>query len=34
VQDLIKLVDIVSALEEWAPAKQLGKNAANRPDIN
>lgn len=34
MQDLVELVDIVSALEEGTAAKQLGQNATNRPHIN
>jgi hypothetical protein len=28
VQDLVQLIDVVSALEEGLAAKQLGKNAS------
>jgi hypothetical protein len=34
MKDLVELVDIISALEEWTASKQLGKNAAYRPNID
>lgn len=34
VQDLVELVDIVSALEEGTAAEQLGQNTTDRPYIN
>lgn len=34
VQDLIQLVDIVTALEEGSAAEELGENAAHGPDVN
>lgn len=34
VEDLVELVDIITALEEGSSAEELGKNTANRPHIN
>jgi hypothetical protein len=34
VQDLVQLVDVVSALKEGLAAQQLGEDAAYRPDID
>lgn len=34
VKNLVKLVDVISALEEGSTTQQLGKNTADRPDIN
>lgn len=34
VQDLVQLIDVISALEEWAATEKLGKDAANGPYIN
>jgi hypothetical protein len=34
VQNLVQLVDVVTALEEGAAAEKFGKDTANRPDIN
>ena len=34
VEDLVKLVDIVATLEEWAAAQELGQNTADGPNIN
>lgn len=34
VQDLIQLVNIIAALEEGSAAKELGKDAADGPDVN
>ena len=34
VQDLVELVDVVTAFEEGTAAKEFGKDAANRPDID
>lgn len=34
VQDLVQLVDVVAALEEWFAAEQLGENAAYGPDVD
>jgi hypothetical protein len=34
MEDLIELIDVISALEEWPPAEQFCKDAAYRPYIN
>jgi hypothetical protein len=34
VQNLIQLVNVVATFEERFATKQLGENAADRPDIN
>lgn len=34
VQDLVELVDVVAALEEGAPAEELGQDAADGPDVD
>lgn len=34
MQDLVKLVDIISTFEEGSTTEELGKNTSNRPDIN
>ena len=34
VQDLVELVDVVTAFEERAAAKEFGEDAADRPDID
>jgi len=34
MQNLVKLIDVITAFEEWTTAKELGKNTTNRPDID
>jgi hypothetical protein len=34
VENLVELVDVVAALEEWAAAEKLGEDAAYRPYID
>jgi hypothetical protein len=34
VQDLVELVDVVAALEDGLAAEQLGKDAADGPDVD
>jgi hypothetical protein len=34
VQDLIQLVDIVTALEEGSATEELGEDTAHGPDVN
>jgi len=34
VEDLVQLVDVVAAFEEWFAAEKLGKDTSDRPDIN
>lgn len=29
VENLVELIDVISALEKWAPSKQLGQNASH-----
>jgi hypothetical protein len=34
VEDLVELVDVVPALEEWPAAEELGKDATDGPDVD
>jgi hypothetical protein len=34
VQNLVQLVDIVAALEEWPTTEKFGQNTADGPNIN
>lgn len=34
VEDLVQLVDIVAALEEWAAAEELGQDTSDGPNVN
>ena len=34
VENLVQLVNIITALEEWATTKQFSEDAANRPDVD
>lgn len=34
MEDLVQLVDVIAALEEWTSTKKLSENAADGPDVN
>ena len=34
VEDLVELIDVISAFEKWSPAKQFCENTAYRPNID
>ncbi len=34
VKDLVELVDVVAAFEEWLAAEKLGEDATNGPDVD
>lgn len=34
MQDLVQLVDVVTALEEGLTTEELGQDTADRPDVN
>jgi len=34
VKDLVELVDVVAAFEEWLAAEKLGEDTTNGPDVD
>jgi len=34
VEDLVELVDVVAAFEEWLAAEKLGEDTTNGPDVD
>jgi hypothetical protein len=34
MKDLVELVDVISALEEWTSTEELCEDASNRPHVD